>query len=161
MKPSTFKIGLAITVAGMIWASVIFSETQKTIEEFALDTNHSREIELRFAGFGIGYYKIFMPEFSGDGVFVQILDTKNNVISEKKIETKMSVNYFDFSQGEHTVKVSNLSSKKVSLQVEFGSTDSENMTFPAVTVLLGVIVMLVSIYIKMKNYKIAQPDEKI
>lgn len=161
MKPSLFKIGLAITIAGIVWTAFIFSDAQKTTEEFALDTNHSREIELEFAGFGIGYYKIFMPEFSGKGVFVQILDPKNNIVSEKKIETKMSVNYFDFGHGGHTVKVSNLSNEKISLEIEFGSTDSENMTFPAVTVFSGTIIILASAYIKMRNYKIAQPDEKI
>jgi len=161
LKPSIFKIGIAITIAGIIWASVIFSDTQKTTQEFTLDTNHSRDMKLEFTSFGIGYYKIFIPKFSGDGVFVQILDSKNNIISEKMIETKMSVNYFDFDQGQHTVKVSNLSNEKISLEIEFGNTDAENMTFPAVTVLSGIIIVLASIYIKMKNYKIAQPDEKI
>ncbi len=161
MKPSLFKIGLIITIVGIIWASIIFSETQKTFQEFTLDTNHSREIGLEFAGLGIGYYKIFIPEFSGDGVFVQILDPKNNVISEKMIETKMSVNYFDFNQGKHTVKISNLSNEKISLEIEFGNTDSENMTYPAITVLGGIVILLGSVYIKMKNYKIAQPDENI
>jgi len=161
LRPSFFKIGLIIVIAGIVWASIIFSDTQKTFQEFRLDTNHSREIGLEFAGFGIGYYKIFIPEFSGDGVFVQILDPKNNVISEKVIETKMSVNYFDFSQGEYTVKISNLSNKKISLEIEFGDTDSENMTFPAVMVIVGVVIILASVYIKMKNYKMAQPDEKI
>ena len=29
-------------------------------------------------------------------MFVQILDTKDNIIQEEKIQTKMSVGYFDF-----------------------------------------------------------------
>ena len=161
MKPSLFKIGLVLAVAGMIWASIIFSDTQKTIDEFTLDTNHSKEVELAFAGFGIGYYKIFIPEFAGDGVFVQILDAKNNIISEKVIETKLSVNYFDFKQGEYTVKISNISNEKISLEVEFGDTDSENMIYPAIIVVAGVAIILAAAYSKMKNYKMAQPDEKI
>jgi len=161
LKASLFKIGLIITISGIVWASVVFSDAQKTIEDITLETNHSREINLEFAGFGIGYYKIFIPEFSGNGVYVQILDSKNNIISEKMIETKMSVNYFDFNQGKHTVKISNLSNEKISLEIEFGNTDSENMTYPAITVLSGIIAILVGGYIKMKNYKIAQPDENI
>ena len=161
MKLSLFRIGLIITVAGIIWASVLFSDTQKTIQEIKLETNHSKEIKLEFSGLGIGYYKIFIPEFAGRGVFVQVLDPKNNIISEKIIETKMSVNYFDFSRGGHTVKISNIANEKISLEIEFGNTDSENMIYPAITILGGIVMILVASYIKLKNYKIAQPDEKI
>ena len=159
--PSLFKIGLIITISGIIWASVLFSDTQKISQEITLDVNHSKEIELEFLGFGIGYYEIFIPNFSGNSVFVQILDPKNNIISEKIIETKMSVNYFNFNQGEYTVKISNISNEIISLKTEFGNTDSENMIYPAIVVFSGIIILLIAGYIKLKNYKIAQPDEKI
>ena len=43
-------------------------------------------------------------------IFVQVLDTKDNVIQEQKIQTKMSVGYFDFIEdGTYTVKITNIS----------------------------------------------------
>ena len=47
-----------------------------------------------------------MPEFSGEEIFVQVLDTKNNIMQEQMIQTKMSVSYFDFNEnGIYTLKV--------------------------------------------------------
>ena len=46
----------------------------------------------------IGYYKIYMPEFTDENIFVQILDTNLNIIQEQKVNTKFSVAYFDFDK---------------------------------------------------------------
>lgn len=103
-----------------------------------------------------------MPEFTGEEVFVQILDISDNVIQEQVIQTRMSVGYFDFvGNGEYTVKVTNLAKNQVSLEVEFGNTNSKEMIPPGIMVLVGSISMIVMSYLKIKNYKIAQPDENI
>ena len=62
---------------------------------------------------------------------------------------------------DYTVKISNISNEIISLKTEFGNTDSENMIYPAIVVFSGIIILLIAGYIKLKNYKIAQPDEKI
>ena len=69
-----FKIGIGLTILGMVWLSVVFDQGDRISESFSLKSSDSAEIELYFEGKDIGYYKIFMPEFSGEGVFVQILD---------------------------------------------------------------------------------------
>lgn len=157
----SLKIGLVIMISGVIWTSTVFLQAERTAGEMVLHTNHSGETQLQFAGTGIGYYKIYFPQYSGDGVFVQILDDKNNVISEKMVETKMAVNYFDHSNGRHTAKISNLSEGKITLEIEFGSTNSEELTHPGIVIIAGTAIMLVAAYMKMKNYKMAQPDENI
>lgn len=157
----SLKIGLVIMVSGAIWTSIVFLQAERTSEEMILQTNHSDEVQLQFAGTGIGYYKIYFPQYFGDGVFVQILDEKNNVISEKMVETKMSVNYFDHSNGRHTAKISNLSEGKITLEVEFGSTNSEELIHPGIVIIAGTTIMLITAYMKMKYYKMAQPDENI
>ena len=73
---------------GMIWLSVIFDEGDKSLEDFSLKSSESGEIEMFFEGTDIGYYKIFMPEFVGEGVFVQILDQNQNVISDGVLKQK-------------------------------------------------------------------------
>ncbi len=96
MKISLFKVGLALTIIGIIWISFVFVETEKTHDIILLKQSNSFELKSEFTGTDIGFYRIYMPEFAGEEVFVQILDAKDNVIQEELIQTKMSVGYFDF-----------------------------------------------------------------
>jgi len=151
-----------LTIAGMIWISSVFLQGDKTSEEFLLESLNSHIIKFNFIGNDIGYYRIFMPEFFGEEIFVQILDTKNNVIAEQGIHTKMSVGYFDYTKGgEYSLKITNISEKAINLKVELGDTNSQNMIPSGVIVLVGSLIIIITSYIKLKNYKIAHPDENI
>jgi hypothetical protein len=162
MRPSWFKIGIGLTILGMVWLSVVFSEGDRISENFSLKSSDSAEIELYFEGKDIGYYRIFMPEFTGEGVFVQILDTNHNVISDGLIETKMAVGYFDFEQeGTHVAKITNLSDEKMNLEVEFGDTNGREMIMPGIVILTGGLMIVISLYFKLRDYRIEQPDENI
>ncbi len=162
MKVSLLKLGLVLTIVGIIWISFIFVETEKTNDTILLKQSDSFELKLEFTGVDIGFYRVYMPEFTGEEVFVQVLDTKDNVIREERIQTKMSVGYFDFNEdGTHTVKVTNISKNQINLQVEFGNTNSQQMIPAGILILVGAITMIVMSYLKIKNYKIEQPDENI
>ena len=162
MKISAFKIGLVLVIIGMIWVSVIFNETEKNHDSTLLKESNSIESKLEFSGIGIGYYKIYMPEFNNENVFVQILDKNFNVIQEQKVNIKFSVAYFDFdNDGVYTIKVSNISENTIDLQIEFGDTHSQKMVTPGIMILLGSLIMMLVSYLKIKNYNIEQPDENI
>ena len=162
MKVSAFKIGLVLVVIGMIWVSVVFNETEKNHNSTLLKETNSIESKVDFSGVGIGYYKIFMPEFNNENVFVQILDKNLNVIQEQKVNTKFSVGYFDFDEDWlYTIKVSNISKKSIDLQIEFGDTHSQKMLAPGIMILVGSLIMMLISYLKIKNYNIEQPDENI
>jgi|TARA_B110000881_G_scaffold122487_1_gene107583 hypothetical protein len=162
MKISALKIGLAVVIIGMVWVSVVFNETEKNHEAIVLEKSNSIESKLEFGENGIGYYKIYMPEFTEEKVFVQILDINLNIIEEKKIKTKFSVSYFDFNEnGIYTIKVSNISENQVNVQIEFGDTNSDKMIVPGFMILLGSLLIMLMCYLKIKNYSIEQPDENI
>ncbi|MDC0329966.1 hypothetical protein OAN18_03655 [Nitrosopumilus sp.] len=162
MKISAFKVGLVVVIIGMIWVSVIFNETEKNHEESLLKKSNSIESKLEISGVGIGYYKIYMPEFTNENVFVQILDKNLNVIQEQKVNTKFSVGYFDFEEdGTYTIKVSNISENPINLQIEFGDTHSQKMLAPGLMILVGSLILMLISYLKIKNYNIEQPDENI
>ncbi len=162
MKVSLLKLGLGLTIVGIIWISFIFVETEKTNDIILLKQSDSFELTSEFTGVDIGFYRVYMPEFTGEEVFVQILDTKDNLIQEEKIHTKMSVGYFDFNEdGTHTVKVTNISKNQINLQVEFGNTNSLQMIPAGILILVGSLIMIGMSYLKIKNYKIEQPDENI
>jgi len=162
VKVSLFKLGLGLVIIGIVWISFIFVETEKTHDTILLKQSNSFELKSEFIGVDIGFYRVYMPEFSGEEVFVQILDAKDNVIQEEQIQTKMSVGYFDFIEdGIHTIKVTNISKNLINLQVEFGNTSSQQMIPAGVLILVGAVTIIVMSYLKIKNYKIEQPDENI
>ena len=85
-----------------------------------------------------------------------------NIISEKNIETKMSVSYFDFNQGgKYTINVVNTLEHPIDIQIELGDTSVEEMIFSGIMCLGGGIIIVISSFIKLRNYKIEHPDENI
>ena len=162
MKISPFKVGLVLVIIGMVGVSLTFNETEKTHDSVLLKESNSFKTKSEFTGSDIGYYKFYMPEFSGEEIFVQILDTKDNIIQEQRVQTKMSVGYFDFSEnGIHTLKVTNISKNPINLQIEFGNTNSQKMFPTGIMILAGALLMIIMSYFKIKNYKIEQPEENI
>ena len=162
MKISPFKTGLILVIAGMIWTGLIFDETEKKHDSILLEQSNSFEVKSEFFGSDIGYYKLYMPEFGGEEIFVQILDTNENVIEEQMVQTKMSVGYFYFNEnGKHTVKITNIAKNPIDIQIEFGNTNSQKMLPSGIMVLAGALLMMVMSYMKIKNYKIEQPEENI
>ena len=147
---------------GIIWISFVFVETEKIHDQILLKESNSFELKSEFTGTDIGFYKVYMPEFSGEEVFVQILDTRENIIQEQKIQTKMSVGYFDFTEdGTYTLKATNISKNQINLQVELGNTNSQQMIPAGILILIGSVTMIIMSYMKIKNYNMAQPDENI
>ena len=152
MKVSPFKIGLLLVTVGMIWTAFIFDETEKKYDSIVLKESSSFETKLSFSGIDIGYFKLYMPEFTGEEVFVQILDPKENIIQEQMVQTKMSVAYFDFNEdGEYTMRVTNIANNSIVLEIEFGNTNSQKMYPSGVLILVGAVVMMVISYLKIKN----------
>ncbi len=160
-RPSFFKIGLILSIIGVVWVGFAFLDSEKISQSFHLSTAQTLSFDLELKNQGIGFYKVSMQS-SKDSVMIQILDSRENIIADKKIETKMAVNFFDFQYSEvYTIKVTNLSDHSIPIIVEFGDTNVSNMINPGIILFCGIIMMLITGYIKLKNYKIAQPDEKI
>ena len=162
MKLSLFRIGLVLAAVGIVWISLVFAGTEKAFEHTLLKQSTSFEIRSELAGSGIGYYKVYMPHFSGERVFVQVTDTRDNVIAEESIQTRMSVGYFDFDgDGTYAVKVTNIARTPADLQVEFGDTGSRQMTPAGILILAGAVTMMIMSYLRIKNHSMAHPDENI
>ena len=162
MKNWAIKVGLVMVITGIIWTSFIFNETEKIHDSTLLKNSNSFETKAGFTGSDIGYYKFYMHEFSGNEIFVQVLDTKDNIIQEQKIQTKMSVGYFDFSEsGIHTLKILNVSKDTINLQIEFGDTNSQKMFPSGIMILVGAVLIMITSYFKIKNYNIEQPEANI
>ena len=162
MRISPLKAGTVLMIIGIIWISILFVEAEKAQDSILLKQSSFFELKSKFVGTDIGYYKILIPEFVGDKIFVQILDPNNNIIQEEKIQTKMSVGYFDFSKnGMYTIKITNISKNQIDLQIEFGNTNSQEMIPAGILIVIGAVIIIVISYLKIRNYKIEQPDKNI
>ena len=162
MKISPFKLGLVLVIGGMVWTAFIFDEAEKKYDSIILKESSSFQTKLGFSGVDIGYFKLYMPEFSGEEVFVQILDTKENVIQEEIIQTRMSVGYFDFKEdGQYAIKITNIAKNPIDIQIEFGNTNSQKMYPSGIMILVGAVTIMIMSYLKIKNYNIEQPEENI
>ncbi len=159
--PSLFKIGLILSIIGVVLVGYGFYEGEKISQTFLLDTEQTESLDLRLQDSGIGFYKISVPDL-GDSVFIQIVDSQHNVLADKKIKTKTAINYFDFETSDvYTIKVTNLSDHQISVQIEFGDTSVSQIRYPGIVLYVGVVLLMISGYRRLKNYKIAQPDENI
>ena len=160
-KPSLFKIGLILSIIGIVFIGYGFYEEEKISQTFLLDTEQTESLDLRLQDSGIGFYKISVPDL-GDSVFIQIVDSQHNVLADKKIETKTAVNYFNFENSNvYTLKVTNLSDHQISVEIEFGDTNLSQIRYPGIVLYVGIVLLMISGYRRLKNYKIAQPDESI
>ena len=141
---------------------MIFVNGEKISEEFTLKSLESHKIQLYFEGEGVGYYKILMPEFLKYEIFAQVLDEDENIISEKNIETKMSVSYFDFKKDEkYTINVVNTLEHPIEVQIELGNTKVKEMIYSGIMTFAGGIMIVVLSFVKLRNYRIEHPDENI
>ena len=140
----------------------MFFEADKVFESYDLNPSQTITLDVQLQDSGVGFYRILIPDFAGDALFVQILDSNGNILADKRIETKMAVNYFDFKyNGKYILKATNLSEDLKIVEIEFGDTNSSEMRIPGISLGIGLILIIISTFRKLQNYRTAQPEEKI
>jgi len=150
---TSFQIGLIVAIIGVIWIGYEFSQGEKITQQLFLDPEQTAIVEFPLQNMGIGFYLIFIPEFSGETIFVQILDPDENMIVDKKIETKKAVNYFDFNDtGIYIMKLTNLSTNSILVESEIGNVNDSGIRNPGIILFVGLIIILVSSYNRLKNF---------
>ena len=162
MRLTLFKISILLIIIGASGTGVFFSEAERMTEIMLLKQNESDDISMFFEANDIGYHKVTIPEFEGQGVFYRIVDENYDTISKGIVETKMSIRYFDVKEtGVYTMVMTNLAQEKMNYEVEIGSTNAIIISIPAGVMFVGGLLLLFASYMKLKNYRIAQPDENI
>ena len=162
MRLTLFKISILLIIIGASGTGVVFSEAERVTEIMLLKQNESDDISMFFEANDIGYHKVTIPEFEGQGVFYRIVDENYDTISKGIVETKMSIRYFDVKEtGVYTLVMTNLAQEKMNYEVEIGSTNAIIISIPAGVMFVGGLLLLFASYMKLKNYRIEQPDENI
>lgn len=157
---SPFKIGIFLIIIASIWIVIEFSSSEKIFSSIDLGSKESTRLELDFNENGIGFYVLTIPNYSKHILFVQISDSHGNVIADKKIATKMSVNYFKFSHsGRYIMEITNISEDSVKIQAEFGDTKVYELLIPVLISFFGAGFLIYSGYKKLSSHSTAQPEE--
>ena len=160
MKLTLFKISIGLMIIGITGLGFLTINNHNMTENFVLNVAQTGAVEINLND-DIGFYKVGLPEL-GNSVFVQILDPNGNIISDKKLETKLAINYFDITQnGIHTLKITNISDASLPIEIQIGQINTNEFTYPGIILIVGVLLLVISSYIKLKNYRIAQPEENI
>lgn len=147
-------------VVGSIWVALVFSTTEKISQDLNLGIKESTNLDLDLKGKGLGFYKITIPNYSRETVLVKVFDPQGDLIDLKRIKTKMSVNYFEFSYtGKYTLEMTNISENPIQIKAEFGNTKSGEFTFPLFIALMGACLIVWSGYKRLQNYSTAHPEE--
>ncbi|NMI83614.1 MAG: hypothetical protein EX286_03130 [Candidatus Nitrosopelagicus brevis] len=162
MKLTLFKISLLLIVIGASGTGIVFSEADRSFQIMSLKQTESDEISMYVEIDDIGYHKISIPEYDGEGVLYRIVDDDYNTVNKGIAETKMSIRYFDVREtGVYTIILTSLAQENMNYEVELGSTNALIISIPAGVMFVGGLLLLFASYMKLKNYRIAQPDEKI
>jgi hypothetical protein len=139
---------------------IIFSGSERISHIADLESKETAKLDLDLNKNGIGFYILNVPNYSKDILFVQITDSNGNVIEDKKIETKMAVNYFKFSHsGLYSMKITNFSENPVRIEAEFGDTKVNELLIPLLVSFSGVGFVIFSGYKKLSSQSTAQPEE--
>ncbi len=162
MGLSIFKISILLIIIGASGTGIIFSEADRSSQLMSLKQTESEQISMFFEENDIGYFTITNPEFQGQGVYYRVVDENFDTISKGIAETKMSIRYFDAKEsGIYSIVLTNLAQEKMNYEVEIGSTNALIISIPAGVMFVGGLLLLFSSYMKLENYRIAQPDENI
>ena len=157
---SSFKIGLALLSIASIWIMIVFSGGEKISYTTDLESKETTSLELDLNKNGIGFYILTIPNYSKNILFVQISDSNGNVIADKKIATKMAVNYFKFSHsGRYNMEITNISEGSVKIQADFGDTKAGELLIPLFISFSGAGFVIFSGYKKLSSQSTAQPEE--
>jgi hypothetical protein len=157
---SSFKIGLALLSIASIWIMIVFSGGEKISYTTDLESKETTSLELDLNQNGIGFYILTIPNYSKNIIFVQISDSNGNVIADKKIATKMAVNYFKFSHsGRYNMEITNISEGSVKIQADFGDTKAGELLIPLFISFSGAGFVIFSGYKKLSSQSTAQPEE--
>lgn len=156
---SLFYVGILLIITGSIGAGIILSEATKNTTSFLLYSLDANSVPVEVKGDGIGFYLISSASYQNN-ILAKVVDSHGNFLDIRKITNKVTVDYFHFEHDDQvTLELANLSDKPVKLEVTIGDTRIQEITFPAVLIFAGALILVFSGYRKLKNYITEQPDE--
>ncbi|MGA9228773.1 MAG: hypothetical protein WBV92_01345 [Nitrosotalea sp.] len=146
-------------ISGSIWAGIILSEANKSVDSFHLGNSEVGTTSLKVQGNGIGFYLISSESYQNN-ILAKVIDSHGNFLDIRKITNKVTVDYFHFEHNDQvTLELTNLSDNPVQLSITIGDTRVSEIMLPAILILAGALILVFSGFKKLRNYITEHPDE--
>ncbi|MFZ0842455.1 MAG: hypothetical protein WAN80_01110 [Nitrosotalea sp.] len=156
---SLLYIGIILIISGSIWAGIILSESNKSVDSFHLGNSEVGTTSLKVQGNGIGFYLISSESYQNN-ILAKVIDSHGNFLDIRKITNKVTVDYFHFEHNDQvTLELTNLSDNPVQLSITIGDTRVSEIMLPAILILAGALILVFSGFKKLRNYITEHPDE--
>lgn len=156
---SLFYIGIILIMIGSIWAGIILSEANKSVDSFHLGNSEVGTTSLQVEGNGIGFYLISSESYQNN-ILAKVVDSHGNFLDIRKITNKVTVDYFHFEHNDQvTLELTNLSDNPVQLSTTIGDTRVSEIMLPAILIFAGAMILIFSGFKKLRNYITEHPDE--
>lgn len=150
-------IGIVLLVSSSLWASLEFFSGERDSASADLESNETLELVSNLKGEGLGFYKVEVADYNRNLLASSVFDLDGKAIYQKAISARISVNYFKFDKdGPYVIKITNFQTKPVSIKVEFGDSKSSLQSPPPYMIVVGLALIIVYAYRRLKNYATAQ-----
>ena len=93
-------------------------------------------------------------------IVVQIIDPNSNVVDNKKIKTKQSINYFDLIyDGKYVISITGVDELNY-VKLDFGKINLPVIYSSLVIIIAGAILIFVKFFYSITTQKIIHPELK-
>lgn len=145
-----FKLGIVLLVIGSIWIGIAYSESNKEVGNFSLESSDSGKLPIKVDKSGIGFYLISSNNYENK-ILAKVVDSHGNFLDIRKITNKVTVNYFRFEHtNEATLEVTNLSDEPVKLSITIGDTKFQELSVPALMIFFGSSLLVFAGYRRLR-----------
>lgn len=153
-------IGIALMACGIGLVSLV----QIGVDEMAkidavLEPGQSMKLESALQGPDTGVLRITLdtPRASAQ---VSVISPTGQTIYDNVHSTRQAVDYYEIGpDGVYTMNVMLVSAQPSIISAEFGQGGSSETMYPAIILVSGIVIIVLSLCVRLVRYITAQPDE--
>lgn len=124
-----------------------------------LEPGQTVNLESAMSGPDTAFMKITLDAL-GASANVTVLSPTGSELYTKLLSTKQTVDYFEIERdGIYTLDVMLVSAQPSLISLETGQSLSYETMYPAIVLLAGIVIIIISLCVMLTRYITAQPDE--
>ena len=160
MLAKMFLLGVVILASGIVGVSYVQLENGDSGQVYViLESGESVSLESVLESPDTGFLRVALGSIKTD-VHITVLSPTGTELYNRMISTKQSVDYFPIEHdGTYTLLLTLVSANSSSISAELGQINSAITIYPAIVLIIGVIMLVVLSCIWFLRYITAQPDE--
>lgn len=152
-------LGSVLITIGII-SIIFYSHIENSSYTIRLDSLQTINTSINSIKDGIAFYKLTVQNYHDGMIVVQIIDPNSNVVDNKKIKTKQSINYFDLIyDGKYVISITGVDELNY-VKLDFGKINLPVIYSSLVIIIAGAILIFVRFFYTITTQKIIHPELK-